>query len=211
MLLPSPPPLAAVWEVPARRFRRRVGALVIVRPTRGARGTVLAQQSGSFAILAAIRRASLSSERRKRTPSGETAWGPEVLQFRLWAEQRGCRGTGSRPVRLNSATQQVTPLPRQLRLCIARTICSYHSRFGRKSAILQGVLGRGEDHAPFSVVVVCRPRVVGPCLFWLECLGAEVRRPTVCAPLRNGLPVGKANSALHVRSWWLQVRVMLGS
>jgi hypothetical protein len=123
----------------------------------------------------------------------------------------GVGGTGSRPVRLNSATQQVTPLPRQLRLCIARTICSYHSRFGRKSAILQGVLGRGEDHAPFSVVVVCRPRVVGPCLFWLECLGAEVRRPTVCAPLRNGLPVGKANSALHVRSWWLQVRVMLGS
>ena len=30
-------------------------------------------------------------------------------------------------------------------------------------------------------------------------------------PLRNGLPVGKANSALHVGSWWLQVRVMLGS
>ena len=56
-----------------------------------------------------------------------------------------------------------------------------------------------------------RGRVVGPCLFWIECLGAEVRRPTVCAPLRNGLPVGKANSALHIGSRWLQVRVMLGS
>jgi len=33
----------------------------------------------------------------KRTPSGETAWGPEVLQFRLWAEQRGCRGDGEPP------------------------------------------------------------------------------------------------------------------
>jgi hypothetical protein len=80
----------------------------------------------------------------KRTPSGETAWGPEVLQFRLWAEQRGCRGgRGSRPVRLNSATQQRTPLRRQLRLCIAQTICSYHSRLGRKGAILLGLLGRG--------------------------------------------------------------------
>ena len=76
---------------------------------------------------------------------------------------------------------------------------------------LQGVLRRGGDHAPFSVVVVFRARVVEPCLFWIECLGAEVRRPTVCAPLRNGFPVGKANSALHVGSWWLQVRVMLGS
>jgi hypothetical protein len=28
----------------------------------------------------------------KRTPSGETAWGPEVRQFRLLAEQRGCGG-----------------------------------------------------------------------------------------------------------------------
>jgi hypothetical protein len=81
----------------------------------------------------------------------------------------------------------------------------------RKGAILQRVLGRGGDHAPFSVVVVRRPRVVGPCLFWIECLGAEVRRPTVCAPLRNGLPVGEANNALHVGSRWLQMRVMLGS
>ena len=117
MLILSPPPLAAVWEVPARRFRRRVGALVIVRPTRGARGTVLAQQSGSFAILAAIRRASLSSKRRKRTPSGETAWGPEVLQFRLWAEQRGCRGDGEPPgppklcdLTGHAAAKTITPL-----------------------------------------------------------------------------------------------------
>ena len=162
-------------------------------------------------MLAAIRRASSRVSAAKRTPSGETAWGPEVRQFRLWAEQRGCGGWGSRPVRLNSATQQRTPLRRQLRLCIAQTICSYHSRFGRKGAIFQGVSSRGGDHAPFSVVVVFRPRVVGPCLFWIECLGAEVRRPTVCAPLRNGLPVGKANSALHVGSRWLQMRVMLGS
>ena len=33
----------------------------------------------------------------KRTPSGETAWGPEVRQFRLWAEQRGCEGMGEPP------------------------------------------------------------------------------------------------------------------
>ena len=79
----------------------------------------------------------------KRTPSGETAWGPEVRQFRLWAEQRGYGGMGSRPVRLNSITQQRTPLQRQLRLCIAQTICSYHSRFRRKGAILRSVLGRG--------------------------------------------------------------------
>ena len=79
----------------------------------------------------------------KRTPSGETAWGPEVLQFRLWPSSGGVGGMGSRPVRLNSTTQQLTPLQRQLRLCIARTICSYHSRLGRKGAILQGVLGRG--------------------------------------------------------------------
>ena len=31
----------------------------------------------------------------KRTPSGETAWGPEVRQFRLLAEQRGCGGGGA--------------------------------------------------------------------------------------------------------------------
>ena len=30
-----------------------------------------------------------------------------------------------------TGTQQGTPLRRQLRLCIAETICSYHSRFGR--------------------------------------------------------------------------------
>ena len=147
----------------------------------------------------------------KRTPSGETAWVRRSSNLGFGPSSGGVGGMGSRPVRLNPATQQLTPLRRQLRLCIAQTICSYHSRFGRKSAILQGVLGRGEDHAPFSVVVVCRPRVVGPCLFWIECLGAEVRRPTVCAPLRNGLPVGKANCALHVGSRWLQVRVMLGS
>jgi hypothetical protein len=33
----------------------------------------------------------------KRTPSGETAWGPEVLQFRLWAEQRGVSGGDGEP------------------------------------------------------------------------------------------------------------------
>ena len=33
----------------------------------------------------------------KRTPSGQTAWGPEVRQFRLWAEQRGCGGMGAPP------------------------------------------------------------------------------------------------------------------
>ena len=159
------------------------------------------------------RRTSSSSERRKKNPKRrKTAWGPEVLQFRLWAEQQGCfggMGEPPGPPKLGKSTAHAPQ--RQLRLCIAQTICSYHSRFRRKGAIFQCVLGRGGDHAPWSVVVVFRPRVVRPCLFWIECLGAEVRRPAVCAPLRNGLPVGKANSALHVGSWWLQVRVMLGS
>ena len=135
----------------------------------------------------------------KRTPSGETAWGPEVRQFRLWAEQRGCGGMGSRPVRLNSITQQRTPLQRQLRLCIAQTICSYHSRFGRKGAILQRVLGRGGDYAPFSVVVVFRPRVVGPCLFWIECLGPEgVPSNRPCTPTqRSSCGEGQSRTAFR--------------
>ena len=32
-----------------------------------------------------------------KTPSGETAWGPEVRQFRLLAEQRGFGGMGEPP------------------------------------------------------------------------------------------------------------------
>jgi hypothetical protein len=58
-LVPSPPPLAAVWEVPARRFRRRAGALSSRARNRGdCQGTVLPNSSGSLAKMAAIRRAS---------------------------------------------------------------------------------------------------------------------------------------------------------
>src|SRR6478672_1578736 len=53
----------------------------------------------------------------KRTPSGETAWGPEVLQFRLWAEQRGVGGMGEPPgpPKLHDSTahasaETITPL-----------------------------------------------------------------------------------------------------
>jgi hypothetical protein len=59
VLIPSPPPLAAVWEVLARRFPRRVGALSSCARNRGdCQGTVLPNSSGSLAKMAAIRRAS---------------------------------------------------------------------------------------------------------------------------------------------------------
>jgi FtsZ-binding cell division protein ZapB len=47
----------------------------------------------------------------KRTPSGETAWGPEVRQFRLWAEQRGCGGMGGPPgpPKLHYSTAHASP------------------------------------------------------------------------------------------------------
>ena len=70
----------------------------------------------------------------------------------------------------------------------------------------------GGDHAPFSIVVVFRRRVIRHYLFRrIKCLGPHgLRRSTVCASSRNGLFVGKADSALHVRSCGLQVRVVLG-
>ena len=47
---------------------------------------------------------------------------------------------------------------------------------------------------------------------WITCLGTHgVRRSAVCASSRHGLSVGKANSALRVRSCRLQVRVVLGT
>jgi hypothetical protein len=71
---------------------------------------------------------------------------------------------------------------------------------------------RGGGHAPFSVVVVFRRRLIRHYLFRrIKCLGPHgVRRSTVCASSRNGLFVGKANSALRVRSCGLQVRLVLG-
>ena len=98
VLIPSPPPLAAVWEVPARRFRRRVGALssCAVRGKGCRQGTALPNPAAwqKWPRYTAPRHRVSAA---KRTPSGETAWGPEVLQFRLWAEQRGCRGDGAPP------------------------------------------------------------------------------------------------------------------
>jgi hypothetical protein len=64
----------------------------------------------------------------KRTPSGETAWGPEVLQFRLCGRAAGCRGDGEPPGQPKLGDSTAHAPRRQLRLCIARTICSYHSR-----------------------------------------------------------------------------------
>jgi hypothetical protein len=81
----------------------------------------------------ARRHTSSSSERRKKEAQAAKPLGVRRsanLGFGLSSGAVG--GWGSRPVRLNSATQQHTPLQRQLRLCIAQTICSYHSRFGRK-------------------------------------------------------------------------------
>jgi hypothetical protein len=48
----------------------------------------------SLAMLAAMRRAWSSIERLKKNPKRRDRLGSEVLQFRLWAEQRGCRGDG---------------------------------------------------------------------------------------------------------------------
>ena len=94
-LIPSPPPLAAVWEVPARRFRRRVGALVVVRPPPGWRqGTVLPNSSGSLAKMAAIRRASsLINRALTARPSNPASQIETVKNFRPWySPHRGDAG-----------------------------------------------------------------------------------------------------------------------
>jgi hypothetical protein len=50
-----------------------------------------------LAMLAAMRRAWSSIERLKKNPKRRDRLGSEVLQFRLWAEQRGVGGTGEPP------------------------------------------------------------------------------------------------------------------
>jgi len=47
-----------------------------------------------LAMLAAMRRAWSSIERLKKNPKRRDRLGSEVLQFRLWAEQRGVGGDG---------------------------------------------------------------------------------------------------------------------
>jgi hypothetical protein len=118
VLIPSPPPLAAVWEVPARRFRRRVGAPSSCACGRG--GVNRPTVPTTLVVLRCWLQSAAPRHRvsaAKRTPSGETAWGPEVLQFRLWAEQRGYRGDGEPhgPPKLGDSTahapaKTITPL-----------------------------------------------------------------------------------------------------
>jgi hypothetical protein len=76
-------------------IRSRAGASSLL--CRTPRAGVESSSGQLWVMLAAMRRASSSSERRKKDPKGETAWGPEVLQFRLWAEQRGRGGMGEPP------------------------------------------------------------------------------------------------------------------
>ena len=90
-------------------------------------------------------------------------------------------------------------------------LCKTGSRVMRLRNRVCHFTSGGGDHAPFSAFVVFRPRVIRPCLFRIKCVGAEVRRSAVCSSLCIDLVVGKANSALRVRSRGLQVRVMLGS
>ena len=45
----------------------------------------------------------------KKTPSGETAWGPEVHQFRLWAEQVWGDGEPPGPPKLRYSTAHASP------------------------------------------------------------------------------------------------------
>ena len=69
-----------------------------------------------------------------------------------------------------------------------------------------------EDHASFWVVVFRRGVGRNCLLRRVRCLGAYgVRSSTVCSSSRDGLSVGKTDSALRARVCWLQVRVVLAA